>query len=76
MSVLIEFHMDTSTGNEIKTINSPFDDRAKAADKIKSLLEKASNSSSPMMRVRDSNTGDYVFVHTMKLANVVIRNDK
>jgi len=71
--IVVQFHMDTSTDNEVTKIRSPFDDRGKAADKINDLLSDTANSSSAMMQVRDAKTGDMIFVNTMKLAKVVVR---
>jgi len=71
--IIVQFHMDTSTDNEVTKIHSPFDDRGKAADKISDLLLDTANSSSAMMQVRDAETGDMIFVNTMKLAKVVVR---
>jgi len=76
MTVLIDFHLDTRTSNETITVESPFDDRAKAADKVKSLLLDTANSSSAIMKMRDSGSGDYIMVNTMKLASVEVRNDE
>lgn len=76
MNIVVQFHMDTSTDNEVTKIESAFDERGPAANKIKSLLEETSKSSSAMMKVMDARTGDYVFVNTMKLAKVVIREEQ
>jgi len=72
MTVYVEFHLDTRTSKETLEIVSPFDNRGKAADKIKSSLEETSKSSSAMMQVRDSESGDYVMINTMKLASVKV----
>jgi len=67
MTVFVEFHLDTRTENQIVRIRSPFSDRGKAADKVKSLLSDTASSSSALMQVRDADTGDYVGINTMKL---------
>lgn len=73
MSVIIEFHVDAKDGINTNTVESPYDNREAAASKVQDLLKETAQSDSPMLRIRDAATGDYVFVHTMKLASVVVR---
>lgn len=70
--VFVEFKMDTKTGIEKINVKSPFEDKPSAADKINSMLEKTAKSSSAMMRIQDVETGDFHFIHTMKLMDVFI----
>lgn len=70
--IVAEFELDTKKGLKSKKVVTPFDDRAAAADKISDLLEKTANSSSPMMKIRDSKTGDFSFIHTMKIGSVAV----
>lgn len=64
--------MDTRSGEGSKTVKLPFDDRGKAADKTKEMLRDTANSSSALMQIRDAETGDFVFVNTMKLSSVTV----
>jgi len=72
-NVEVEFELDTKSGGKSLVIQTAFEDRPSAASKINSLFDEVAKSSSPMLKIRDSVTGDYKFVHTMKVAGVHIR---
>lgn len=67
-TVVVEFTQDTKTGNEAVEVVTRYSDRGKAADKVKNLLSRAD----PFLKMRDAETGNYEFVHTMKTTNVKI----
>lgn len=76
MTVMIDFHLDTS-GEEgrTKTIQSPYADLGKTRDNLDERLDKTAQGSKALMPVRDAGSGDYVFVNTMKVADITIREE-
>jgi len=66
--IMAEFNLDTKNGMVTEQICMPYGDLGAARDKMKSLLEKAD----PMIVMRDAETGEFVFIHTMKLASVKV----
>lgn len=72
MTVEISFQLDTSTGLKTVKVVSPFQDRGKTRDQISQRLDETAKSPKSVMPIRDVESGDYVFVNTMKLANIVI----
>lgn len=74
--IVVQFDLDVKKGTKTLKVESPFDSKAKASDKIKSMLESTASSSSAMMRISDSSTGDFIFVNTMKLSDVRIMEEE
>lgn len=70
MSVRIDFELDTKDGMKTKSIKSPFADLNQTRDNIESRLDDMAGKSSALMPVRDAETGQYVFVHTMKIGAI------
>ena len=68
MTVDVTFQIDGRDGIKTVEVRWPHDSAAEASDK----LDRMFGSGDSMMRVRDNETDSYVFVNTMKLANVVI----
>jgi len=68
MTVDVTFQIDGRDGIKTVEVQWPHDSAAEASDK----LDRMFGSGDSMMRVRDNETDNYVFVNTMKLANVVI----
>lgn len=69
MAVYIRFELDTST--EVKTIElqSPYADKGQTRD---NLDERIAENNKALMPLRDAGTGDYVFINTMKIANIAV----
>jgi len=69
MTVEVQFQLDTNRAIEVATVTWPHDTREQAKDK----LEKVINNGDALLPVRDAETGDFVFVNTMKLSEIVIK---
>ena len=67
-TVMVEFTQDTKTENKVVTVATPYDDRGAAADKVMSLLKGAD----PFLKMRDVESGEYRFVHTMKTVDIKV----
>lgn len=66
--VKVDFVQDTKTDNVVATVTTRYSDRGQAADKVKSLLEKAD----PFLKMYDVETGEYRFLHTMKTVSIKV----
>jgi len=71
MAVKIAFNLDTQTENRVQiTIRSPYADLGRTRDNISDRLDETAQSPKALMPVRDADTGNYVFVNTMKLSDI------
>lgn len=70
MTVFIDFILDTRTESSKITIQSPYSDLGQTRDNLDERLDNTANSPKALMPVRDADTGDYVFVNTMKIGNI------
>jgi len=76
MTVMIDFHLDTSGENgRTKTIQSPYADLGNTRDTLDERLNDTATSPKTLMPVRDAGSGDYVFVNTMKVADITVREE-
>jgi len=73
-NIVAEFDLDVKQGEKTVEVTMPFSEVAPAADKINSLLQDTASSSSAMMQIRDADTGEYVFLNSMKISSVRLKD--
>jgi hypothetical protein len=70
MTVFIEFNLDTRTEQSSVKIQSPFADVKATRDNLNERLDEVAKGSKALMPIRDADTGDFVFVNTMKIGSI------
>lgn len=73
MTVYIDFRLDCNEKVEKTTVQSPFADVTATRDNLNERLDDCGKA---LMPVRDADTGNYVFVNTMKLASIEVREEE
>lgn len=72
MTVDITFQIDASDGIENVSVRWPMDTVEQASNKLSDMMDRAGKSSNPFVKVRNVETDNYVFLHTMKICNIVV----
>lgn len=75
MTVYIDFYLDTKSGLEKNTVQSPYQDLGQTRDNLNSRLDETTRGPKALMPIRDADTGNYAFINLMKLASIEVRED-